>query len=133
MTHDTDYTARNMVVEDRLAVMLDKQLELQRRYNNGIHPGQFGGQRKWQYIKDMILATEDELHEALRETPWKPWSSSKAFDREAFKDELVDGWHFYMNLLIAANISAEEFFTAYLRKNGVNHDRIDEGYSSPTG
>lgn len=121
------------VYEDCLKEMLHLQTELQKKYHHGVHPGNFGGERRWQYIKDMMLATEDELHEALRETPWKPWSSSEAFDREAYKGELVDAWHFFMNLLIAANISAEEFFTAYLRKNGINHGRIDGGYASPTG
>lgn len=137
MTHDHDYTTRNLVTEDRLAVMLKKQDELQRRYNvHGMSPNEFPDDMSVDYIRTMVLATTDELHEALREVPWKPWSKTTEItyaDNERFKEELVDAWHFFMNLMLVSGMTAEELFTAYLRKNGINHDRIDGDYASPTG
>jgi dimeric dUTPase (all-alpha-NTP-PPase superfamily) len=121
---------------DRLEEMMELQDKLQRRYNNGRSPRDFMGElspERWAYVKEMVLATENELHEALRETPWKSWSQSMHFDRDAFRDELVDAFHFFMNLLLSADITADEFFNAYLRKNNVNHGRIDDGYISTTG
>jgi dimeric dUTPase (all-alpha-NTP-PPase superfamily) len=120
---------------DRLEEMLRMQEELQRKYNGGFAPQDLEGERRIDFIRTMILATEDELHEALRETAWKPWSNHliRGINREGFLSEMIDAWHFYMNLLLVANITADEFFNAYLRKNQINHDREDNGYVSPTG
>jgi hypothetical protein len=121
---------------DRLEEMLKLQDELQRRYHEGLSPCDFPQEFVVEYINLMILATTDELHEALREMPWKPWSKSQEITPEAmerFKDELVDAWHFFMNLVLVSGMTADEFFTRYLRKNGVNHGRIDDGYASTTG
>lgn len=123
---------------DRLEEMLKMQEALQTKYNGGERPGDMVGAARMNYVRTMVLATEDELHEALRETQWKPWShhSGSSFSnikREEYKAELVDAWHFFMNLLLVADITADEFFNEYLRKNGINHDREDNGYTSPTG
>jgi dimeric dUTPase (all-alpha-NTP-PPase superfamily) len=121
---------------DRLEEMLKMQEVLQTKYNEfGMAPRELEGHARMDYIRTMVLATEDELHEALRETDWKPWSKHpiKMINRENYKAELVDAWHFFMNLLLVANISADEFFNEYLRKNDINHDREDNGYISPTG
>lgn len=121
---------------DRLEEMLKMQEDLQRKYNGGFAPQDLEPEKKIEFIRTMMLATEDELHEALRETTWKPWSTSarlRLINREQYKAELVDAWHFFMNLLLVANITADEFFNEYLRKNGINHDRKDNGYISPTG
>jgi dimeric dUTPase (all-alpha-NTP-PPase superfamily) len=122
---------------DRLEEMLKMQEALQTKYNGGERPGDMVGVARMNYVRTMVLATEDELHEALRETQWKPWSHHDGdrdnINRPAFLAEMIDAWHFYMNLLLVANITADEFFNEYLRKNGINHDREDNGYVSPTG
>jgi len=119
---------------DRLEEMLRMQEALQIKYS-GVAPSDLGGTARMDFIRTMVLATEDELHEALRETAWKPWSNHviRGINRESYLAEMVDAWHFFMNLLLVANISADEFFNEYLRKNGINHDREDNGYISPTG
>lgn len=120
---------------DRLQEMLELQEELQRRYDNGTSPAVYTGETRANYIRIHMLALTDELHEALREVGWKPWSKTPSgkMNRDTYLDELVDAWHFFMNLLIVADCTPDEFFNRYLRKNGVNHGRIDDGYSSPTG
>jgi dimeric dUTPase (all-alpha-NTP-PPase superfamily) len=118
--------------KDRLEEMLNLQAKLQLRYH-GVHPSELRYDAQKDYIRTMVLATTDELHEALRETAWKPWSSADGINHDAFKSELVDAFHFFMNLMLVANITADEFFNEYLRKNGINHGRIDDGYISPTG
>ena len=120
---------------DRLEHMLKLQTELQIRYT-GDHPALLQGDAQKDYIRTMVLACTDELHEALREIPWKPWSKRTEWtndEQDRFKDELVDAWHFMMNLMLAVDMNAEELFKRYLRKNGINHDREDNGYISPTG
>jgi dimeric dUTPase (all-alpha-NTP-PPase superfamily) len=124
-----------MTMMDRLAEMLELQEQLQRRHLDGVTPYRLTGETRANYIRSNMLALEDELHEALRETNWKPWSKAPSgeMNRTAYLEELVDAIHFFMNLMLVADISADEFFNAYLRKNNVNHGRIDDGYVSPTG
>lgn len=120
---------------DRLEEMLKMQAELQLKYS-GVYPTELSGDERKDFIRTMVLACTDELHEALREAPWKPWSKHTEWtfeENDRFKDELVDAWHFMMNLILVSGMSADEFFERYLRKNGINHDREDGGYVSPTG
>lgn len=120
---------------DYLERMLKMQAELQERYH-GKEPIDLEGDERKDFVRTMVLACTDELHEALREVPWKPWSGNKLWDEigtENFKLELVDAWHFFMNLMLVSGMTAEELFNAYLTKNRVNHDRIDDGYRSATG
>lgn len=124
-----------MTMMDRLAEMMELQEQLQRRHLDDAAPRNLTGETRANYIRTHMLALEDELHEALRETSWKPWSKTPGgeMNRDEYLDELVDAWHFFMNLMLVADCSADEFFQRYLRKNGINHGRIDDGYSSPTG
>lgn len=80
-----------------------------------------------QFIKDMVYATEDELHEATDEVSWKPWASAEFFHRDAYVGELVDAWHFILNLLMVAQVTPEEFFDKYMVKNELNMARHAEG------
>jgi dimeric dUTPase (all-alpha-NTP-PPase superfamily) len=135
MTNDTPTFTTNEIFADRLEEMLRLQEQLQVRHLFGLKPGDLRHAERAEYIRAMILATTDELHEALREVAWKPWSKRPVgeMNRQNFVDELVDAWHFFMNLMLVGEITADEFFTAYLRKNNINHGRIDDGYVSPTG
>lgn len=115
--------------DTRLAFMLKLQLDLQKRYTPfGKAPADLDPGDKMEYIRTQILALTDELHEAMAETGWKPWASSNHINVEAFKGELVDAWHFFMNLMLSVGMTSEELFQAYVGKNAVNHLRQDQGY-----
>lgn len=85
-----------------------------------------------QYIKDMKLALDAELQEALDEVSWKPWATSHHINREAYISELVDAFHFLMNMLLvfgdSPDVIVSEFFTRYCLKNRVNAQRQEDGY-----
>ena len=81
-----------------------------------------------QFIKDMHIALTDELHEALSETGWKPWATSQHVNEEAFKGELIDAWHFFMNLCMAVNMGPEELHDRYMKKRQKNIQRQIDGY-----
>lgn len=106
--------------------MLAMQRTLQNRYT-GKDPGSMVGDERAQYIRDMVLAATDELHEALSEVGWKPWASSRHVNRAAYMGELVDAWHFFMNLMLVANITWDEFAQAYMIKNKENIRRQELG------
>lgn len=106
---------------DKLDIIFQKQSEFQERVGN--EP-----MFNIQFVKDMILATIDELTEALRETPWKPWKKQQEWNMEKFREELVDVLHFFVNLCLAGNMTSDELFNMYIEKNKVNHERQDDGY-----
>lgn len=116
---------------DRLAIMLNMQSELQEKHF-GARVEELEGEERIQFVKDMHIALTDELHEALGEIGWKPWATSKHFNEDAFKGELIDAWHFFMNLCIVAGMDAEELFERYLSKHNVNVSRQEEGYDGVT-
>lgn len=122
---------------DRLDEMMNAQKLFQQLMDeHGRAPAELTGDERKDYIRTHVLATTDELHEALRETTWKPWSQKEdlyATGRIYFLREMIDAWHHFMNLLLVADVDADEFFTEYLRKMEINKQRKVNGYISTTG
>lgn len=112
---------------DRLVEMMQLQLQLQTKAY-GKDPRELAGQERIDFFKDMKLALQDELHEALDEIGWKPWATSKHWNDDAVKGELVDAWHFMMNLFIVADLSPNELFQRYVAKRQKNIERQKAGY-----
>lgn len=79
-------------------------------------------------FKEMKLAIEAELQEALDEMGWKPWASSRHFNTEAVQNELVDAWHFFMCLMLLAGMDPELLWQKYQEKIKINIRRQTEGY-----
>ena len=112
---------------DMLAEAFDLQHELQIR-SFGSDPAELQGEERIEFFKNMKLALQDELHEALQEMGWKPWATSKHFNTEAVQGELVDAFHFFMNLCIVAEMTPNMLFDKYLAKRTKNQKRQEEGY-----
>lgn len=117
--------------DDRLTVMLKLQNTLQREVYGADLDGMLPHARM-SFIRDNVLALTDELHEALNETGWKPWATSRHLNAGAFIGELVDAWHFMMNLLLATGLTPKEisdiFYSGYLAKAKKNEERQKAGY-----
>jgi len=122
----------NVTVDPRLTQMLNMQRSLQLMYNKGKRIDQFTDEERMQAIRDNVLACTDELHEALAETGWKPWASSNHVNREAFHAELVDAWHFFMNLMLHSGMTATDLYEGYVKKNAKSLQRQAEGYDGVT-
>lgn len=95
----------------------------------GKDPATLQGEERIQFFKEMKLALQDELHEALNEMGWKPWAKSKHFNEEAVQGEIVDAWHFFMNLCLVANMSPELLWAKYMAKRQKNIERQLAGYT----
>lgn len=111
-------------------------LEMQHRLQldaYGINYKTMTDEEKIQAIKDMTLALTDELHEALAEVGWKPWATSRHINYEAFKGELIDAYHFLMNLFLIAGMNDSEVTARYVEKNRRNLKRQEEGYDGVAG
>lgn len=79
-------------------------------------------------IKNQILALYDEVGEALREVPWKPWKVNQEFNINKFKMELIDIFHFLINLFLLVNMDSEEVINLFKIKNEINRKRQKNGY-----
>jgi len=115
-----------------LTQALQAQYELQKK-SFANDPKQLSDEEKLEWIRWNVLALNDELHEALAETGWKPWAKSKHINRDAYVSELVDAFHFLMNLMLVVDCSADEFLAKYFEKRGINADRQAAGYDGITG
>ena len=82
---------------------------------------------KW--ILNYVRAMQQELAELTDSVPWKWWASYQEFDKQNAKVEIVDLFHFLISLAQVMGMSAEDVHEAYLKKNQVNHDRQESGYS----
>lgn len=90
---------------------------------------------KQQYINQMLLACYEEVTEIMRETAYKNpdfvafgWKKSQVLDEQKMQDEIIDLWHFLMNLAIVANMTPEMFYNKYLEKNNINEKRMAGDY-----
>jgi dimeric dUTPase (all-alpha-NTP-PPase superfamily) len=84
-------------------------------------------QRKW--ILNYIRAMQQELAELTDSVPWKWWAKYQEFDKQNARVEVVDLFHFLISLAQVLGMSADDVYDAYLKKNKVNHQRQDSGYS----
>lgn len=101
-------------------------------YGDGTSPTDFikvyGPSAGIQFYMDMHVALVDELHEALAEIGWKPWASSIHFNKDAVRGELVDAFHFFMNLCLVSGVSAQDLIDGYIAKSAQNIKRQVDGY-----
>jgi len=97
-----------------------------------LSPADLEGEARIEFIRWNVLALEDELHEALAETGWKPWATSRHVNEDAFKGELIDAFHFFMNLCIVAGMDGIELTERYAAKWAKNAKRQADGYDGVT-
>ena len=126
---------------DRFERMLELQLKLQQDHMAHGDPRDIRerlGADAWaEFMTWNAFALEDEVHEAMNEVGWKPWATSRHCHYEMFMKEMVDAFHFFMNMLLAATPRydttpaeiAKEFFRLYALKNQVNAERQQDGYT----
>lgn len=90
------------------------------------------GEKRAAYIKTQTLHCIDELCEMLHEVKgYKEW---KRYD---YKDErtntiadmkataeLVDAFHFFMNIALALGMSADDLLVGYAAKQQINKERL---------
>ena len=78
-------------------------------------------------VKIQIFALVNEAMEALNEIPWKPWKKNQKFDLEKFRIELIDIFHFLINLFIFSGFGPYGVKRYFIKKNKINIQRqIDE-------
>jgi len=120
--------------EDKLKIMFDKQYALQKKL--GVYDKLVENNTNIQlYLNQNFLALHEESVEIMRETAYKNpdfvkfgWKKHQVMNLEKAKDELVDLWHFVMNISIAIGMSSDDFYARYCKKNTINVVRHESGY-----
>lgn len=119
-----------------LAEMFTAQWELQVD-GFDVDPQALRGEERAEYVRWNALALIAELTEALEEVGWKPWASDRSISPELFLKELVDAFHFLVNLALVAGgelrltpwETGTYFADLYASKRQTNLDRQLEGYT----
>ena len=119
----------------RLKEMFELQMKLQNRLGTFEKISVMGEAGKQQFTNQMLLAIFEETVEIMRETKYKNpevvpfgWKKGQGYNREAMLGEVVDLWHFMMNICLAHGFTADDFYGEYCKKNGINHERQQNGY-----
>ena len=106
----------------------------------------------YDWLRDNKIALDDEFREVVDALPgmnlpekersalWKKWKANHLKLREKdiselepnelkeLKFELIDMWHFFMNMMLGLRISSKELFTYYYYKNLENIRRYNSNY-----
>lgn len=106
----------------------------------------------YDWLRDNKIALDDEFREVVDALPgmnlpekersalWKKWKANHLKLREKdiselepnelkeLKFELIDMWHFFMNMMLGLRISSKELFTYYYYKNLENLRRYNSKY-----
>lgn len=96
-------------------------------------PATLTPEERAQFLQWNFTAMVVEMGEAFAEVGWKPWATDRSMDKDKFIAEMVDAWHFFMNMLLATGIPVDDlgdkFSEAYFAKNRRNAERQIEGYT----
>ena len=109
---------------------LDKIFEMQEKLNRriGINLDDLGDDERIKWILNYSRALQQEVSELIDSVPWKWWAKYQKFDKQNAKVEVVDIMHFLVSIAQILDMSADDIFDAYCKKNAINHERQDSGY-----
>ena len=84
---------------------------------------------KTQWVLNYARAMGQELAELTDSVPWKWWAKYQTFDEQNARVEVVDLFHFLISLAQVLGMSADDVYAAYVKKNEVNFQRQESGYT----
>jgi len=80
-------------------------------------------------LKDFAWRVTEEIGEAMNCLKNKPWKQTQMqTDVHHYLEEIVDAFHFFIELCILSGMSAEDLFTFYFKKSEVNKFRQRSNY-----
>lgn len=83
---------------------------------------------KEERISALATAMIHEAVEVQRLTNWKWWKNPTEFDEVQAREEVIDLWHFLIQMSIELGMTPKEILDEYLRKNQINKERQQKGY-----
>lgn len=120
---------------------LEKMISLREEFMRALADARPAVLQKWpvdittkdgqQAVRDTVLKGVEEMFEALahlKNHKAHRLTEVKDFDQEAFLEEYVDAFNFFLAVPIMLGISVDELFDAYLKKDKIINERIVKGY-----
>ena len=95
----------------------------------GIVTNDLSEEEKTKWVLNYTRAMQQEMAELIDSVPWKWWAKYQEFDEQNAKVEIIDLFHFLISLAQVMGMTPEDVYQAYVKKNKVNHDRQESGYS----
>lgn len=95
----------------------------------GVTTGGMSEEDQIKWVLNYCRAMSQELAELTDSVPWKWWAKYQKFDAQNARVEVVDLFHFLISLAQVLGMSADDVFNAYVKKNQVNLQRQDSGYT----
>ncbi len=112
---------------DQLHEIFRLQEELNARI--GVHLNNLSDEDKIRWILNYTRAMSQELSELIDSVPWKWWAKYQKFDEQNARVEVIDLFHFLISIAQVLGMTADDVFEAYVKKNQINHQRQQSGYS----
>ncbi len=120
---------------DKLDILFDKQNEL---FKKQLENSAAVNKMKNLYeIKEpfdgyrIFMLSTALLHEAVelqRETNWKWWKKETKMDIDKVQGEIIDIWHFMIQVSIEAGLDSKKLVEKYMEKNRENLARQERVY-----
>jgi len=114
-------------MSDRLEVLFEMQEQLNRRI--GVNTRTFTDEERVTWVLNYCRAMNQEIAELTDSVPWKWWAKYQTFDAQNCRVEIIDLFHFLISLAQVLEMTPDDLFQAYVKKNAVNHERQDVGYA----
>jgi dimeric dUTPase (all-alpha-NTP-PPase superfamily) len=120
-------------MDDKLDILFNKQNELYKKQlenSENKMKNLYDIKEPFEGYRIFMLSTA-LVHEAIelqRETNWKWWKKENAMNRDKIQEEIIDVWHFLIQLSIEAELDSKKLVEKYLQKNEENLKRQVKGY-----
>ncbi|OPZ74025.1 MAG: dUTPase [Verrucomicrobia bacterium ADurb.Bin474] len=110
---------------------LDEIFQLQKQLNEriGVKLDGLSQEDQTTWLLNYTRAMQQELAELVDSVPWKWWAKYQTFDAQNAKVEIVDLFHFLVSAAQVMGLSAQDVYESYLKKNKVNLERQESGYT----
>ncbi|MCF7762625.1 MAG: dUTPase [Verrucomicrobia bacterium] len=116
-----------METPDQLRELFRMQQSLNERI--GVRTDSMSETEQVTWLLNYCRAMTQELAELTDSVPWKWWAKYQKIDLQNARVEVVDLFHFLISAAQVLGMSADDVFNAYLKKNAVNFQRQDSGYT----
>lgn len=112
-------------MNDRFQEIFDKQKSLQTLLTEKEHPGEYP-----ELLPGHITGLMSELGEILAEHQgWKHWKKNKKeVVWENVKEEVVDAFHYMINIALVLKMDADDLYDGFIKKNKENIERQNSNY-----
>ena len=113
---------------------LRKEFMLKLKTKTGVYPDwpvDITKRSSQQYVRDIALRGVEEMFEAiqlLKNAKPHRLTDMAEIDKDAFLEEIVDAFNFFLSVLVLTGFDASDLHRAYLSKHEKICKRIDEGY-----